>query len=81
MELYGRIINPALLIRRVYVAANHVADENQGCGKGSYEQLDLFTDYAALEKEQEEKERQLSKERKLQEAMLSIKKKYGKMPF
>ncbi len=78
MELYGRIINPALLIRRVYVAANHVADENQAVGKGSYEQLDLFTDYEALEREREKEARRLDKERRLQEAMLSVKKKYGK---
>ncbi len=43
-----------------------------------FEQLDLFTDYAALQKEQEEKEEALRKERKLQQAMLDIKKKYGK---
>ena len=36
-----------------------------------YQQLNLFTDYAALKKEQE-------KEKKLQESLLSIKKKYGK---
>ena len=41
-------------------------------------QLDLFTDYEALEKEKQRNEEQLAKERKMQEAMLSIKKKYGK---
>ena len=40
--------------------------------------MDLFTDYEALEKEQEEENARLQKERKLQEAMLSVKKKYGK---
>ena len=44
----------------------------------SYEQLDLFTDYAAVEKENQEKEEKLQKEKKLQHAMLEIKKKYGK---
>ena len=78
MELYSRIINPALLIRRVYLAANHVADETQAVGKESYEQLDLFTDYEALEREREKEAQRLDKERRLQEAMLSVKKKYGK---
>ena len=78
LGLYDRIINPNLLLRRITVTANHLLDETQVVKEETYEQLDLFTDYAALEKEQEEKERQLSKERKLQEAMLSIKKKYGK---
>ena len=43
-----------------------------------YEQLDLFTDYAALRKENEEKEAKLRQERRLQEALLDIKKRYGK---
>lgn len=78
MDLYDRIINPNLLIRRVTVAANHLVDEAQIKDSGQFEQLDLFTDYAALEKERKEEEERLSKERKLQEAMLSVKKKFGK---
>ena len=42
-----------------------------------YEQLDLFTDYEALEKRRAEEEEQLKRERKIQEAMLDIKKKFG----
>ncbi len=78
MELYDRIVDPGLLIRRVTIAANHLADETQAAAKEQFEQLDLFTDYAALEREQKEEEERLSRERKLQEAMLSIKKKFGK---
>lgn len=78
MELYDRIINPKLLIRRVTVAANRLVDETQVQETGQFEQLDLFTDYAALEKERKDEEEKLSKERKLQEAMLSVKKKFGK---
>lgn len=78
MELYDRIINPKLLIRRVTVVANHLVDETQAKEPGQFEQLDLFTDYAALEKERKEEEERLAKERKLQEAMLSVKKKFGK---
>lgn len=78
MELYDKIINPNLLIRRVTVVANHLADEEEAKGTERYEQLDLFTDYAALEREQKEEEERLSRERRLQEAMLSVKRKYGK---
>lgn len=78
MELYDRIIDPKLLIRRVTVAANHLVDEAEATEPEQFVQLDLFTDYAALEEQRREEEEKLAKERKLQEAMLSIKKKFGK---
>lgn len=78
MGLYGRIVNPDLLIRRVTVTACRLADERQAVKDEAYGQLDLFTDYAALERERKEEEERLSKERRLQEAVLSVKKKYGK---
>ena len=40
--------------------------------------MDMFTDYDALEKERKKEAELLAKERRLQEAMLSVKKKYGK---
>ena len=78
MELYDRIVNPDLLVRRVTLVANHLMDESEAGKTESYEQLDLFTDYGALAREKEAEEAKLEKERKLQEAMLSVKKKYGK---
>lgn len=78
LELYDRIVNPRLSIRRVTINANHLTDESETAVAESYEQLNLFTDYTALEKEKEEEEARRSKERKLQEAMLTVKKKYGK---
>lgn len=77
-ELYDRIASPGLLIRRVTIGANRLLDERQAKETEHYEQLDLFTDYAALERERKEEEERLSRERRLQEAMLSIKHKYGK---
>ena len=38
----------------------------------------MFTDYEALEKKKQQEEEALAKERKLQEAMISLKKKFGK---
>lgn len=78
MELYDRIVDPDLLVRRVTVAANRVIDEEKAVKEEHFEQMDLFTDYGALEKQNKEQEEKLARERKLQEAMLSVKKKYGK---
>ena len=78
MVLYDQIINPDLLARRITLVANRLVEEASLPEKESYEQLDLFTDYFSLEKEKAEEKEALAKERKLQEAMLSVKKKYGK---
>lgn len=77
-ELFERIVDKALLIRRVNIAANHVVDEANVQKADNYEQLDLFTDYAAVQAKKEEEEAGLAREKKVQKAMLEIKKKYGK---
>jgi DNA polymerase V len=78
MKLYDRIVDEKLLVRRVYITANHVVPEASAAGQQSYEQLDLFTDYGAVEKQRQEEEHELDREKRMQKAMLSIKKKYGK---
>lgn len=78
MELYDRIVDRNLLVRRMYVVANHVMDESSAKTDAVPEQLDLFTDYEALEKERQEQEAALEREKNLQKAMLEIKQKYGK---
>ena len=78
LELYDRIVDPRLSVRRVTVTANHLTDEEEVREARQFEQLELFTDYEALQREREAEEIQLAKERKLQEAMLAVKKKYGK---
>ena len=78
MGLYGQIINPALLVRRITVVANHLVDETEAGKEESYEQLNLFTDYGEMAHKKEAEEALLARERRLQEAMLSVKKKYGK---
>jgi len=78
MDLYDRIVNPDLLIRRVTIVANHLLDEQSVKEKDTYEQMDLFTDYVLLQRKQEEEKEALSKERRLQEAMLEVKRKFGK---
>ena len=78
LNLYERIVDPNLLVRRVTVTANHLVDETDSGQTEEFEQMELFTDYAAVEKKREEEEARLAKERKMQEAMLTVKKKYGK---
>ena len=77
-ELFDRIVNPELLIRRITITANHVVRESEVQQTTSFEQLDLFTDYDVLEKQRKEEDVELEKEKKMQQAMLSIKKKFGK---
>lgn len=78
--LYERIVDKKLLIRRINVTANHLTDESEAREKlqDSYVQMDLFTDYHALEDKKQKEEADLKKERAIQEAILSVKKKYGK---
>lgn len=77
-RLYDRIVNPDLLVRRITITANHVIRETDKKDTQTFEQLDLFTDYRALEKQRKEEAKELEKEKKMQQAMLSIKKKFGK---
>ena len=77
-ELFDRCVNPDLLIRRLNLTTNHVVSEASVSAQNSTpQQLDLFTDYEALEKQQEEQAK-LDKERRMQEAQLRIKKRFGK---
>ncbi len=78
LALYDRIINKKFSVRRISVCANRVEKEEAVKKEPEYRQLDLFTDYVALKKEQEEERAKRDKERKFQEAMLEIKKRYGK---
>lgn len=78
-ELFDRIVDKNLLIRRLNIVANHVVLEADAPKKNSgFEQLDLFTDYAALEAEKERERTELEREKRMQQAMLTVKKKYGK---
>ena len=60
------------------MSANHVVDEASVPKTDTPEQLNLFTDYAALQAQKEEETATLDKEKKIQTAMLAIQKKYGK---
>ncbi len=78
IDLYNRIVDKNLLIRRINISANNVVDESSIEKADSFDQLNLFTDYGMGKKKKEEEEADLERERKMQEAVINIKKKYGK---
>ena len=77
-DLYDRIVDKNLLVRRITIAANHVIAEDMAVKKDAFEQLNLFTDYATVQKQREDEAAELEREKRIQRAMLDIKKKYGK---
>ncbi len=79
MSLFDRIVNPDLLVRRMYVAANHLHREKdiESC-PAPVEQMSLFVDYEAKEKAEHREEETLKKEKEIQHAILDIQKKYGR---
>ena len=76
--LYEEIVNPLLFVRRISLTANKVVREKDVTVGQSFEQLDLFTDYAALEVKKKEVQEERNREKSVQKAVLDIKKKYGK---
>ena len=74
MNLYQRIMNKQLLVRRINISANNVTDERVSKSEKSFEQIDLFTNYQ--EKSKKRQDELIEKE--LQKTMIDIKKKYGK---
>ena len=74
MKLFDRIVDKELLVRRMYIVANHIITENDAEKEREYIQLNLFSDTG----KQEAEENELKKERNIQKAILKIKSKYGK---
>ena len=99
LELFDHIVNPVLLIRRMYVVANHIMPESEVRAQEaeSFTQLSLFDLAGQAEESTHEKDRggfekhrrhtagevkededHRTKERRLQEAILDVKDRYGK---
>ena len=77
-ELFDRIVKPDLQIRRMYVVANRVMREEDVQTRPKREQLDFFTDYKAEETVRKKEKEARSRERRVQEALIGIKRKFGK---
>lgn len=78
LGLFDRIVDKNLLIRRLNVTANRVIDEKSMPKPPQYQQMDFFTDYAAEQEKQKAEQAELACEKKIQEAMIDIKKRFGK---
>ena len=78
MELYDKIVNKKLLIRKINIVANKLVDEHSVKNANKYEQLDLFTDYEILKKQREKENAESEREKRMQNTILDIKKKFGK---
>lgn len=76
--LFDRIVNPILLVRRITLSANHLVSEKDAKARPKPIQLDLFADYDEIERKESEEAARLERERRRQEAVLSIKKRFGK---
>ena len=78
LELYDKIINKNLLVRRINVCACNVIDEKEAQKEISFNQLDLFSNNDKIMKEKEEEKQSIKDEMKLQKTILDLKNKYGK---
>ena len=80
LALYDKIVNPQLLVRRITIGIIDVLPEKEGVVDSlpQMQQLDLFTDYETLKSKMKKQEEDIVRERKMQEAILSIKNRFGK---
>lgn len=77
-KLYDEIVDRNLLVRRMYITANHVVPEDSVDETPVPEQLSFFEDYEEKERRKAEQDAALEKERRVQDAIVNIKNKYGK---
>ena len=78
LALYDRIVDPHLLVRRMNLTTNHVVYEDTVSHQQQPTQLDLFTDYEAIQAKEQREQEALDKERRMQEVQLAIKQRFGK---
>lgn len=79
LSIYDGKVNPKLSVRRITITANKIVSEDDVPQEVETPvQFNLFDDIAAQEQQHKDEESRLERERKIQEAMLGIKKKFGK---
>ncbi|MCR5455794.1 MAG: DNA methylase [Bacteroidales bacterium] len=77
LDLYDRITNHWLLVRRITIAANIAIEHPSATTDNQPVQLDLFTDYQQQKQQEAARKEALDKERRMQEARLAIKHRFG----
>ena len=78
MDLYERIVDKNLLVRRVTISANHVMHESAAGSAAPLEQLDMFSDYAEQERKLQTEQAALEREKRGQQAIIALRKRFGK---
>ena len=78
IELYKKITNKHLLVRRINISFNNLINEEKAKEKVVYEQYDIFTNFSKIEDERKKQKEDEKKERELQNVIINIKNKYGK---
>jgi len=76
--LYDRIMDKTLLVRRMSITANHLLHETEVQQEQKSVQLDLFTDYTALEAQKAAERAASEREHRVQVALIDIQDRYGK---
>ena len=77
LELFDQITDEKLMVRRMYVVANHVIPAAEVPEERPV-QLNLFEDATAIQQAQEHRKMALEREHRLQKTLLAIKGRYGK---
>ena len=78
LKLYDEIVGREMLVRRITISANKLIPEGGAKERKVYEQMNFFTDYDILDAKRKTEEKDLKKERKIQETIIGIKQRYGK---
>lgn len=78
LKLYDEIVGREMLVRRITISANRLIPESGAKERKVYEQMNFFTDYDILDAKRKTEEKDLKKERKIQETIIGIKQRYGK---
>ena len=81
LSIYDEKVDKRFLVRRVNLAALNLISEQEAKEleqSNSNVQLDMFTDYAALEEEKKKLQEKLEREKRLQKAAVVIRERFGK---
>ena len=79
LDIFDRTVDQRRMIRRLNVTVTELMTEEMAAGKQDFpEQLDMFTDYEALARQRAAEERAIDRERQGQQAVLDIRRRFGK---
>ena len=78
LSLFEEIVNKKLLVRRINISALNLSSESDLKSQIVYKQFDLFNDAKEIEEHEKKEKIDEKYEKKLQETMIELKKKYGK---